>query len=698
MYKMFYLNTSFDQNLASWDVTSLTNASQMFDGATLSTANYDSLLNGWNAQTLHSGVSFHGGNSHYCNGESARQNMISSDNWSITDAGKKCPPADPIVAPDLQPTSDTGSSNSDDITSDNTPTFDVVCSEAGNTITLYTDNPAPNTSIGTHVCVGVGTESITSSSNLADGIHNITYTDSKAGAESGHSPSLVVTVDTTAPSASAVAPDLQSASDTGSSDTDNITNDTTPSFDVECTEAGSIITLYTDNPVANTSAGTHVCSGIGTETLDANTLPEGSHTFTYTETDSAGNESGSSPSLDVVIDATGSNLTVDSGSNGDPVTGTGEVGATIDITTPSGATCTTTVASDGTYSCVLMPVPIDGETMTIIQTDIAGNQITITGEIDIDGISLEEEDAGPNNGDMNGDGVLDSAQSNVATYNNPNVNGYTSTVTSGDCERITEVSYYMEPDMALQDSDFEYKLGLHGVKLNCNSVGGTATITHYWDELYDTSKWKYRKYLGDDKGYIDFNDQVTYGTANVGDKTVTTVTFTITDGGKYDTDGVANGIIEDPVGPATTATTKGSGSIGNTIWLDRNGNGKKDKGEPGLKGIHLKLKDDKGKVIDKTKTNHNGHYLFENLPKGKYKVIVKAEDVAQYIQTYDPDRKMDGKDTVRLKKGQHYAKADFGYNDQEFTLARTGENWWDVLIHALDIIMHNGNMLWQGVK
>jgi len=65
----------------------------MFIRATLSTTNYDALLNGWDAQTLQSGVTFHGGNSTYCAGEAARANMISSDSWTITDGGKDCQPS-----------------------------------------------------------------------------------------------------------------------------------------------------------------------------------------------------------------------------------------------------------------------------------------------------------------------------------------------------------------------------------------------------------------------------------------------------------------------------------------------------------------------------------------------------------------------------------------------------------------------------
>ena len=69
----------------------------MFRGVTLSTTNYDALLQGWNAQTLHTGVYFNGGNSKYCAGKPARANMISTYGWVITDGGYNCPPENDFV-------------------------------------------------------------------------------------------------------------------------------------------------------------------------------------------------------------------------------------------------------------------------------------------------------------------------------------------------------------------------------------------------------------------------------------------------------------------------------------------------------------------------------------------------------------------------------------------------------------------------
>jgi len=73
----------------------------MFTGVTLPTADYDTMLTGFNAQNVHSGVDFHGGNSKYC-AIAAHDNLVSvtGHNWNITDGGidSNCPdPLDDFV-------------------------------------------------------------------------------------------------------------------------------------------------------------------------------------------------------------------------------------------------------------------------------------------------------------------------------------------------------------------------------------------------------------------------------------------------------------------------------------------------------------------------------------------------------------------------------------------------------------------------
>ena len=92
--EMFENAISFDRDIGSWNVTALKIATDMFAGVKLSTTNYDSLLVGWNAQSLQPGVIFSGGRSTYCSAAAiaARANMIASDFWVITDWGQNCPP------------------------------------------------------------------------------------------------------------------------------------------------------------------------------------------------------------------------------------------------------------------------------------------------------------------------------------------------------------------------------------------------------------------------------------------------------------------------------------------------------------------------------------------------------------------------------------------------------------------------------
>ena len=88
MQYMFYGATAFDQDLSNWDIGAVTNMTNMFTGVTLSTANYDSMLDSWSKQTVQPDVSFDGGNSKYCDLGEAGKAILVGKGWSITDGGK----------------------------------------------------------------------------------------------------------------------------------------------------------------------------------------------------------------------------------------------------------------------------------------------------------------------------------------------------------------------------------------------------------------------------------------------------------------------------------------------------------------------------------------------------------------------------------------------------------------------------------
>ncbi len=88
MINMFSGATSFDQDIGGWDITSALNLSNMFLNITLSTANYDALLIGWEAQAEQPNVTFHGGNSTYSAGAAATARAaLVTNGWTITDGG-----------------------------------------------------------------------------------------------------------------------------------------------------------------------------------------------------------------------------------------------------------------------------------------------------------------------------------------------------------------------------------------------------------------------------------------------------------------------------------------------------------------------------------------------------------------------------------------------------------------------------------
>ena len=93
---MFYGAASFDQDISSWDFSSLNNTSRLsnfFTGAGLSTANYDLLLIRWASQasSMPSNMTnVNMGTSTYTTGSAAataRNTLVNTYGWSITDGG-----------------------------------------------------------------------------------------------------------------------------------------------------------------------------------------------------------------------------------------------------------------------------------------------------------------------------------------------------------------------------------------------------------------------------------------------------------------------------------------------------------------------------------------------------------------------------------------------------------------------------------
>jgi hypothetical protein len=118
-----------------------------------------------------------------------------------------------------------------------------------------------------------------------------------------------------------------------------------------------------------------------------------------------------------------------------------------------------------------------------------------------------------------------------------------------------------------------------------------------------------------------------------------------------------------------------SGSLGDRVWLDLNGDGVQDAGEPGIDGAVVNLYydfDGDGDLdliaSDTTKTLGPlgaGYYGFDQLDAGTYVVTVKTSTLpGDLVQTYDLDGTLDDSTTVTLEPDDVREDVDFGYEDE----------------------------------
>ncbi len=297
------------------------------------------------------------------------------------------PPATPTI--DLAAASDTGNSNTDNITSNTKPTI-TGTTEAGATVKIY--NGAIE--VGSATADASGNYIITVTA-LNEGTHKLTAiaTDT-AGNTSAASSALNITVDTTAPSIPTIV--LATASDTGSSNTDNITNDNTPII-TGTAEADATVKIYN----GTTEVGSATADASGNYIITVTALNEGTHKLTAIATDTAGNTSAASSALNITIDTTapstptiilatasdtGSNTTDNITSNTKPtITGTAEAGATVKIYRGAIEVGSATAdATTGVYNATLTTLLNEGvNNLSAKATDTAGNTSAASSALDI---------------------------------------------------------------------------------------------------------------------------------------------------------------------------------------------------------------------------------------------------------------------------------------------------------------------------
>jgi len=415
-----------------------------------------------------------------------------------------------IVTADLAASSDSGQSNSDDITNDNTPTITgvtepdatvIIRDENGNEVARTIADSNGNYSIetsqlsdGTHTLKITATDAVGNSAsttqsvtvdtqitatialdenitnddiiNAADANGTITITGTTGGdVKEGDTVTLtingntylgtvkadgtfaiavagsdlaadpdatidasVTTTDIAGNSATAtdieaynvdttisVTVDLAASSDSGDSDSDDITNDNTPTITgVTDPDAKVVITDENGNVVATTTADEN-----GNYSVETTTLTDGDHALTVTATDKAGNsafatqavtvDTSTSNSVDIK-DESGDNFVNIYGNTNEidtsEISGNIEPGSRIDslvitdgVNTITVASTDITVNADGTFTVEDIDLSsLNNGTLTVelTSTDMAGNSAvstdTITKGVKLDGNESYDDD------------------------------------------------------------------------------------------------------------------------------------------------------------------------------------------------------------------------------------------------------------------------------------------------------------------
>ncbi|MEG9610938.1 BapA/Bap/LapF family large adhesin [Citrobacter portucalensis] len=255
------------------------------------------------------------------------------------------------------------------LTNDARPTLNGTA-EAGSTVSIYDGS----TLLGTALVQSNNSWSFTPTTPLANGSHTFTVTATDAaGNTSGATAGFSVVVDTTAPTQPSISSIIDDVGpNTGPIGSNQPTNDARPTLN-GITEANARVDIY-DNGSFVTSV---TADGSGNWSYTPTTaLAQGTHSFTITATDSAGNTSGISSAAAIVVDtvAPGIPTGLAVNANGTALTGVAEPNSTVIITSSGGTVLgTATANASGNFTFTLNPPQISGQTLLVSAQDAAGN-------------------------------------------------------------------------------------------------------------------------------------------------------------------------------------------------------------------------------------------------------------------------------------------------------------------------------------
>jgi arylsulfatase A-like enzyme len=190
--------------------------------------------------------------------------------------------------------------------------------------------------------------------------------------------------------------------------------------------------------------------------------------------------------------------------------------------------------------------PVDDQLTVAVSDGIdvaqAPIDLVVRANSDADNVADHIEDAGPNGGDANADGVPDSLQGDVVTFINPNHGQYnTVEIIDGRCPSITRVDFSAQP--AVLPAPFVN--GLPELVIECRRGAGRAraTIGYTHHRFYDPADHRWYLYRRDDASTAYMSNAVWTEIDDGNGQLRTVVEFELIDGRPRDLDGRRNSVI-----------------------------------------------------------------------------------------------------------------------------------------------------------
>ena len=401
--------------------------------------------------------------------------------------------------------------------------------------------------------------------------------------------SIAVVLDNLNPAREIVAPHLAAGlqTDTGLSATDTITfNPSITGTIADINQIASFTAGFDAIPVGsflNVLADLQT-SGVFTLTparlaqIAGGTLADGTHTLHLQATDARGNLA----TLDrfFTLDTTGTAFTfdLDLASDTMPVGDQQTMDAVVALrgqTEPNavaelvGLELSTTADQTGTVAFANVPLAIGANVFTVRSTDIAGNQSTFTRTFtrllpdgDGDGIPDSQETGGPNGGDANNDGIMDSQQAYVVSLFT-SANQYV-TLVAPAVSAFNGTRSLSNPSPVDTPAGVTFPLGFVDFTLT-GFFGAAATVdlllpagvtaNTYWNygATSDNTTPHWYEFLFDGTTGGEINGSI--------------VTVHLRDGARGDSDLTVNGSIVDPGGPGLVQNHAPAGAD-NTITIN----------------------------------------------------------------------------------------------------------------------------------